>query len=54
MNAIILLALARPYTFVVMAILIAITGMLSAIRDPHAAGYLSRDRNSRHCGGMDL
>ncbi|PYD62596.1 efflux RND transporter permease subunit [Gluconacetobacter entanii] len=34
MNAIVQLALARPYTFVVMAILIAIAGVLSAIRTP--------------------
>ncbi|NHN89589.1 efflux RND transporter permease subunit [Acetobacter conturbans] len=34
MNAIVRLALARPYTFVVMAILIAIAGVLSAIRTP--------------------
>ncbi|MEZ7137674.1 efflux RND transporter permease subunit [Komagataeibacter sp. SM21] len=34
MNAIVRLALARPYTFVVMAILIVIAGVLSAIRAP--------------------
>ncbi|MBM9402270.1 efflux RND transporter permease subunit [Gluconacetobacter azotocaptans] len=34
MNAIVRLALARPYTFVVMAILIAMAGVLSAIRTP--------------------
>ncbi|PYD75238.1 efflux RND transporter permease subunit [Novacetimonas pomaceti] len=34
MNAIVRLALARPYTFVVMAILIAIAGVLCAIRTP--------------------
>ncbi|GBQ94023.1 RND transporter [Gluconacetobacter liquefaciens] len=34
MNAIVRLALARPYTFVVMAILIVIAGTLSAIRTP--------------------
>ncbi|MBB2206032.1 efflux RND transporter permease subunit [Gluconacetobacter takamatsuzukensis] len=34
MNAIVRLALARPYTFVVMAILIVIAGILSAIRTP--------------------
>ncbi|GAA4503920.1 efflux RND transporter permease subunit [Gluconacetobacter tumulicola] len=34
MNAIVRLALARPYTFVVMAILIVIAGVLSAIRTP--------------------
>ncbi|MBO1325727.1 efflux RND transporter permease subunit [Acetobacter sp. TBRC 12305] len=34
MNAIVRLALARPYTFVVMALLIAIVGVLSAIRTP--------------------
>ncbi|MFS3136207.1 efflux RND transporter permease subunit [Gluconacetobacter sacchari] len=34
MNAIVRLALARPYTFVVMAILIVIAGVLSAVRAP--------------------
>ncbi|POF63034.1 RND transporter [Novacetimonas maltaceti] len=34
MNAIVQLALARPYTFVVMAILIAMAGVLCAIRTP--------------------
>lgn len=34
MNAIVRLALARPYTFIVMAILIVIAGVLSAIRTP--------------------
>ncbi|MCE2576584.1 efflux RND transporter permease subunit [Komagataeibacter sp. FNDCR2] len=34
MNAIVRLALARPYTFVVMAILIVFIGVLSAIRTP--------------------
>ena len=34
MNAIVRLALARPYTFVVMAILIVIAGILSAFRTP--------------------
>ncbi|MBB2202109.1 efflux RND transporter permease subunit [Gluconacetobacter tumulisoli] len=34
MNAIVRLALARPYTFIVMAILIAMAGVLSALRTP--------------------
>src|SRR6478736_1517901 len=34
MTAVVRLALSRPYTFVVMAILIAIFGVLSAIRTP--------------------
>lgn len=34
MNAIVRLALSRPYTFIVMAILIVIAGVLSAIRTP--------------------
>jgi multidrug efflux pump subunit AcrB len=34
MTAVVRLALARPYTFVVMAILVMIFGVLSAIRTP--------------------
>ena len=34
MTAVVRLALARPYTFVVMAILVMIFGALSAIRTP--------------------
>ena len=34
MIGVVRIALARPYTFVVMAILIAIFGVLSAIRTP--------------------
>ena len=50
MIAIVKIALSRPYTFVVSAILILIFGVLSAIRTPtrHSAEYWHT------CGGSGL
>ena len=52
MTAVVRLALARPYTFVVMAILVMIFGALSAIRTPTTFFQISASRSSRSCGAI--
>ena len=52
MNAIVLIALKRPYTFVVLAILILIFGGRAALKHPD--GYFPEHRDTRGGGGLDL
>ena len=52
MLALVRIALKRPYTFVVMAMLIVIFGV--NVVDWHANRHLPGDPHSRRGGGLDL
>ena len=52
MKELVLIALRRPYTFVVLALLILLFGAISVLRT--ADGHLSAGQNSGHRSDLDL